>query len=173
MTWTGTLHRLGVPALLGSLFLGAAAGACTGARPAAEVAPATEAPPAAPPEAAAGSEPLPATAERELPDTVAGRTFSEWLALYNGGSEDEIQSFIGTRFAPEFLARLPVAALVAFHLQTRQITGELTPVEFDPVREHTLQVTAGSAAGPITVVLAVEPGPPHRISELRVVPEGS
>jgi hypothetical protein len=109
-----------------------------------------------------------------LPDTVAGRTFGEWLAVYNGGGQVEIESFIGQRFAPEFLAGLPVPALVAFHLQSRETTGELVPVEIESSGEHELEAVArGAAGGALQVQLTVEPEPPHRVTALRLVPPGS
>lgn len=105
------------------------------------------------------------------PDTVAGRTFGEWLALYNRGGEREIEEFIGARFAPDFLAQLPVSALVAFHLQSRETTGELAAVEIEPAGEHALDAVAdGTAGGAMTISLEVEPEPPHRITRLRLVP---
>ncbi len=128
----------------------------------------------------AAEEPAPPVAEPApppgagvaLPDTVAGRTFGDWLALYNRGAEREIEEFIGARFAPDFLAQLPVSALVAFHLQSRAATGELAPVEIEPAGEHALDALAGGASGAMTVSLEVEPEPPHRITRLRLVPPG-
>lgn len=126
-------------------------------------------------EPAAGAEPSPPLpSAAALPDTVVGRTFGEWLALYNGGSETEIESFIGHRFAPEFLAQLPVPALVAFHLQSRETTGELVPVEVEPDGDNALDALAAAGGGDeLEISLAVEPDAPHRITRLRLVPTGS
>ena len=107
------------------------------------------------------------------PDTVAGRIFGEWLAAYNRGAEREVEEFIGARFSPDFLAQLPVSALVAFHLQSRAATGELTATEIEPAGEHALDALAGGAAGAMTISLEVEPEPPHRITRLRLVPPES
>lgn len=137
----------------------------------------------APPESAGAEPGEPAAVETPAPeipagvappDTVAGRTFGEWLAVYNGGDEAEIERFLGGRFAPEFLTDLPVAALVAFHLQSREETGGLVPLEIKPVGEHAVQALAGGVLGDSRIVtLTVEPEPPHRITQLRLVPPGS
>lgn len=130
--------------------------------------------------AAGTGEPGAAEPKREIPagvpppDTVAGRTFGEWLAVYNGGVEAEIERFLGQRFAPEFLTDLPVTALVAFHLQSREETGGLVPLEIKPAGEHAVQALAGGVLGDSRIVsLTVEPDPPHRITQLRLVPPGS
>lgn len=179
------LERVVPAALVAALLAGQLAlCACAGAaRP-----PATPEPPAAAP-AAAAEEPQPPPAEAPepppespppppaaaLPDSAAGRALAEWLGVYNRGDAAEVERFVAG-FSQPFLDQLPAPALAAFHLQSLEATGTLTPVEIVRASEHEIRVVAAAAAGgEMEVTVTVEPAPPHRIAGLRLVtaPEGA
>lgn len=106
-----------------------------------------------------------------LPKTAAGAALGEWLEAFNSSDEGRLTKFIAGRFAPTFLERLPVDALVAFHMQTVAETGELAVAEMLESGDERLRLHARGANGPVLdITLEVEPEPPHRIAGLRVVP---
>lgn len=128
--------------------------------------PAALATPAASGEASEAAQPVPA-----LPDTAAGRAFSDWLAVYNAGDEERARRFIGERFDADFLAQLPLDMMLAFHLQTHERTGALTPRRLLPAGDDELALVADAERGEaMEVRLSVAAEPPHRITALRLVP---
>lgn len=113
------------------------------------------------------------TAAAELPDTPAGTAAGDWLVAFNEGGEDAVRSFLAERFTDELLARLPVAALVAFHLQSRELYGTLAPSAVVESEPHRLVLLAdGSLGEEAELTVEVEEAEPHRISALRLVGAG-
>jgi hypothetical protein len=128
----------------------------------------------------------------ELPPTPAGKTLGEWLAMTNAGKQELATRFVGERFTPEFLRKLPIDAMAAFHVQLHERAGTLTPqrlLESDDHRIRLLAIGAGGNEGGEAggeadgtedeggepsrlweVTLTVQEEAPHGISQLRVVP---
>ena len=135
------------------------------------LAPALAAQPAGPPPG-----PAPFTDVREIPDTPAYRRAREVLDLVNAGDAARIRTYATASFAPEFLARAPLAEHVSVALDVHARSERLvahSARRYTPPRPETqavLVVWNELMESWDAIVVEVEPAPPHRIVSLAFNP---
>ncbi|HRC86630.1 MAG TPA: hypothetical protein PK413_13560 [Thermoanaerobaculia bacterium] len=105
-----------------------------------------------------------------LPDTLAAKALTDWLVIVNGGDENKIVQFLGSRLSQEFLSRFPMDALKSFHLNILGEYGKLQPESVKASRPEKILVVASGAKGKkAEVTIGVDEAEPHKINVLRVV----
>ncbi len=107
----------------------------------------------------------PLQAQTTIPDTPAGRRANAFLATVREVSEERVRAFIAEQTDTEF-QRMPLA----MHLQQfRRIGADIGSAPITAVRAPSptsLEVDFRTAQGSLTMRLAVEAAPPHRIAGL-------
>lgn len=106
-------------------------------------------------------------AQAQLPDTPAGRRAAALIQTATTGDTSAVRRFVLEQMAPDF-QEMPMEQ---HQQQFARMKSDFTGSQVLSVREtepNALEVTINSARGPLRLLLEVEPGPPNRISGIRL-----
>ncbi|HET7463697.1 MAG TPA: S41 family peptidase [Longimicrobium sp.] len=106
-------------------------------------------------------------AQAQLPDTPAGRRAAALIQTATTGDSAAVRRFVMEQMTPEF-QQMPMEQ---HQQQFARMKGDFAGAPVLAVREtdpNALEVTIGSARGPLRLVLEVEPTPPNRIAGIRL-----
>jgi CubicO group peptidase (beta-lactamase class C family) len=108
----------------------------------------------------------------QLPDTVAGRRITAFLAAFNSGQETELRQLLSSQYDPAALQATPIETRVHTLKQFAADAGKLTVTAVNPVNDHEIAivVTGSKAKARFEMTFLFTPDAEHRLQGARIRP---